>query len=64
MIHTFNKRRTVLAEYQMRRNGSCLDSTQGEVAYLEKKLADLQQLVAELVIENERLRQSCNFQSD
>jgi len=37
---------------------------QQEIVHLERTLTGLQQLVAELLLENERLRRSFKFQSD
>lgn len=64
MTRPFTARRTVFAEYQTHRNDNPPEDTQQEIGYLEKKVADLQRLVRELLVENERLRQSHKLRSD
>jgi prefoldin subunit 5 len=39
------------------------EELQDEISYLKNKLADLQQLIAELLLHNEQLRRSREFRS-
>lgn len=64
MIRPFNKPRMVFVEDRMHRNDDHPEETQQEIACLKMKLRDLQQLVAELLLENERLRHAQKLQSD
>jgi hypothetical protein len=59
-----NARRTVPADSPIFRNADRPEDLQAEIAYLTKKLSDLQKLVGELLMKNERMRQSLHPQSD
>jgi hypothetical protein len=54
-----NVRGAVSADSGVRRSADRPEDLQAEIAYLKKKLSDHQQLVVELLMENERMRQSC-----
>jgi FtsZ-binding cell division protein ZapB len=52
------------ADSRIRRNVETAKELQAEISYLKEKVSDLQQLVAELLMENQRMRQSCRLQGD
>ncbi len=54
----FDVRPAVLADYQTHRSDGRLEDVQEEIVFLKKRIADLQQLVGELLVKNERLRRS------